>query len=419
VRIHGSRVVEQFLAREIGLDPTAVARGHLTGEIRLRMQARGCESLEQYEKLVLGDAQEQQALIDELVVSESWFFRDDQPFRWLGNQVKRELRQGTWPRPLRLISLGCGCGEEPYSMALVLLESGLSEGGFTIDAVDVSSRRIEAARTGVYSRNAFRGVGPNAIPRSFRPHPQGFELDPAIRRLVRFHRASLTDPGLLKGVAPYQVIFCRNVLIYLNHEARGVVEATIARLLDSAGWLVLGHADRLGSVDQPSLFMPVGDAASFTYRKRPLMTVAPPGSLRLDPPVKGAPGQGAPQRVGGDAQPRAADGRNPVCLLDEAERLANRKRHQEALELCKRALKLKGPGSRVYHLMGAIQQAAGDRRQAEESFKRAIYLDPHDEMALLALAALADQRGDRASANRFRRRARDLAKRQSEEGSRA
>ena len=101
----------------------------------------------------------------------------------------------------------------------------------------------------------------------------------------------------------------------------------------------------------------------------------------------------------------AAAGPPPPSLLDQAADLANRGRYDEAIAACERHLRLKGPGAPVYYLMGMIHQAAGDRRRAEECFHKTVYLDPRHDEALLALALLADRRGDRDAADGFRRRA--------------
>jgi chemotaxis protein methyltransferase WspC len=96
-------------------------------------------------------------------------------------------------------------------------------------------------------------------------------------------------------------------------------------------------------------------------------------------------------------------------LLEQAAELANQARHTEAIAACEQHLRLKGPGAAAYYLMGMICQAAGDRRRAEDCFRKTIYLDPGHDEALLALALSAERRGDRDAAAAFRRRARRTA----------
>ena len=114
-----------------------------------------------------------------------------------------------------------------------------------MDAVDVSLRRLELARRGVFSRNAFRGSDLAFRDRYFRAHGQGFAIDPAIRDRVRFLQGSILDPGLLAGEPRYDVVFCRNLLIYLDQPSRLRAMATLDRLLATDGRLVVGHADRV------------------------------------------------------------------------------------------------------------------------------------------------------------------------------
>ena len=99
----------------------------------------------------------------------------------------------------------------------------------------------------------------------------------------------------------------------------------------------------------------------------------------------------------------------PLSLLDQAAELANQGRFDEAIAACERHLQQKGPTASAYYLMGMICQAAGDRRRAEDCFRKAVYLDPRHDEALLALALLAERRGDHEAAAGFRRRAERIA----------
>jgi chemotaxis protein methyltransferase WspC len=117
----------------------------------------------------------------------------------------------------------------------------------------------------------------------------------------------------------------------------------------------------------------------------------------------------APCSAAVSGEPAGAAQRQPPpqpSLLEQAAELANQGRHAEAIAECERHLRLKGPGAPAYYLMGMICQAAGDRRRAEDCFLKTVYLDPKHDEALLALALLAERRGDRDAAAGFRRRAR-------------
>lgn len=403
MKASGLHVVEALLADRIGLDPTTLPQGMITRATRLRMDELKLNDIAAYGRLLAESDRELLALTEEVVVPESWFFRDERPFAWLRDHVAaRWLKEPALP-PLRVLSLPCSSGEEPYSIAMTLHKAGLPKSRFTIDAVDVSARRLESARAGVYTANAFRGSAAAGTEGFFRPRGQGFELDPAIRAMVRFQRASVLDPDLLQGADPYHVVFCRNLLIYLAAKARERVESTLDRLIEPEGWLVMGHADRQGSDGRPARFKLVGDPGCFTYRRVAPSDPAPPVN-RHQPTMRSAHRPSvAPRNTPATGKPAVAV--DAESLLAEAESLANQKRHAEAIAACERVLKLKGLSAPAYHLLGTIHQARGDSARAEDCFRKTVYLDPHHELALLSLALLAEQKGDPTAAAGFRRRA--------------
>ena len=215
--------IERLLASRIGLDPVSVGSPLILRAARQRMKELGLDDMGAYERWVRQSESELQALIEEVVVSESWFFRDERPFQWFREYVRERWLDDLLRPPLRVLSLPCAGGEEPYSIAMTLRDLGLPARRFHIDAVDISARRLAIARRGVYSSNAFRGSDLSFRARYFREHPQGYELDSSIRSTVRFLQASVLDPRLLEGSPPYDVVFCRNLLIYLEVSARACV----------------------------------------------------------------------------------------------------------------------------------------------------------------------------------------------------
>ena len=428
----GLRRILELLGHRIGLDPVAVGAHLVLRAAQRRMMELNLGDLETYAVRADQNESELQSLIEEVVVPESWFFRDERPFRWLGDYARDGWLNEPARPPLRVLSLACAGGEEPYSIAITLRDLGLPAHRFRIDAVDVSARRLAVARRGVYSINAFRGSQLGGRARHFREHPQGYELDPAIRATVRFIQGNVLDPKLLADSPPYDVVFCRNLLIYLDASARARVVAALDRVLAADGVLIIGHADRLELAGVAPRFAAVGEPGCFAYRKT---TAGVAGgewrvaggdrSLRtIHQEPTTAEVTGAGWRAAGEDRSftTSAQGltthQEPTThhptpatqeLLEQAAELANQGRHAEAIAACQRHLQLKGPSAVAYYLMGMICQAAGDRRRAEDCFHKTVYLDPKHEDALLALALLAERRGDRDAAARFRRRARHAA----------
>jgi chemotaxis protein methyltransferase WspC len=417
--------IEGLLASRIGLDPVSVGQKQIKRAVQQRMQQLGLDDVGTYERLVRESESELQALIEEVVVSESWFFRDDRPFKYFRKYVRERWLDDPLRRQLRVLSLGCAGGEEPYSVAIALRELGLTARRFHIDALDISARRLAIACRGVYSANAFRGSDLGYRVRHFREHPQGYELDASIRAVVTFHQASVLDLHLLEELSPYDVIFCRNLLIYLEVSARQRVMDSIDRLLAADGLLFIGHADRLGVFGEEAKFIAITEPGLFAYCRTahdaprligslveprvPIKLITSGGTAWPAPTLlPHAVDQSAARPVQQDSAVVAAAELIEPPLLDQAADLANRGRFAEAIAACEQHLQSEGLSSSAYYLMGMICQAGGNRRRAEDCFHKTVYLDPMHDEALLALALLAERRGDHAVAAGFRRRAERL-----------
>jgi chemotaxis protein methyltransferase WspC len=400
------RTAEAVLAARIGLDPQTVGAGAIQRALHARMSALGLHDRDAYLRHLVRSEHEQQELVEEVVVPESWFFRDEGPFATLRQYAAahRDRDRAAPVPPLRVLSIPCGCGEESYSIAITLLDLGLTPECFHIDAVDISARHLAVARRGVYRDNSFRGTNLAFRDRHFHcdKESQSFTLAPSVRATVGFVRGNLLDRGLLAGRAPYHVIFCRNVLIYFDVPARCVALATLHRLLEPAGILLVGHAERR-AINDPA-FEPYGEKAGFALRHRKPGVPANPAPLLapqpVAPPLRLEPAQTAPL-------PEA-----PMLLtessalwLAEALALADQGRNDEAADRCEVALRRFGPSAAVFFVLGLVRQSTARLADAETCFRKAVYLDPGHDEALFALALIAERRGDGGAAAGYRRRA--------------
>ncbi len=411
----GHEQIEDRLARAIGLDIASVGTHLIKKAVETRMAASGVDNLAEFVKLLDGSGGELQALVEEVVIPESWFFRDSRPFELLSQHARaRRARDLSCP-PLRVLSLPCAGGEEPYSIAMTLLDAGLLPAQFHVDAVDISDRVLAKARRGVFSLNAFRGPYSSFQSRYFRQGPEGFALDAAVKGTVRFIRGNLIDPDLLADQPPYDVVFCRNLLIYLDRDARERAVAAFDRLLTPSGLVFIGHSETLSFPS--SRFVMADESGSFAYRRaspdateartrrressrpKPSPSRPPPRSL----PVVVPPALPGPVPVAALPAPIASP--DTSTLLERASDLANQQRYEEAIRLCQRSIREVGPTAQAYFLLGIIHQAAGDASAAEACFHKSVYLDGQHDEALLALALIARRRGDHPSAAGYHRRA--------------
>ncbi|HTJ92191.1 MAG TPA: protein-glutamate O-methyltransferase CheR [Pararobbsia sp.] len=184
---------------------------------------------------------EQQHLVEAVVVPETWFFRDREAFVALA-KLARE-RHARWPdRTLRVVSLPCSTGEEPYSIAMALLDAGLPAGTFTIDAFDISARSLAHAARARYGRNAFRGHALEFRDHHFTIDANTWKLRDDVCATVRFARVNLFDPAI-RARGPYDFVFCRNVLIYFDKDDQARAVDVLEQLLAHDGTLFVGPSE--------------------------------------------------------------------------------------------------------------------------------------------------------------------------------
>src|SRR5712691_8034074 len=177
--------IEHALRDRIGLDAASIGSTLLQRSIRLRMKSHGLKKADDYFGLLQSSSAEWSELVESVVVTETWFFRDTESFMALLRLVQESLLTNPIGK-VRLLSLPCSSGEEPFSLAMALLDAGVAPERFEIDAVDISARALAGAEKGVYGKNSFRGKELGFRNRYFRSTPEGFAISPLVRKCVRF-----------------------------------------------------------------------------------------------------------------------------------------------------------------------------------------------------------------------------------------
>jgi len=341
------------------------------------------------------------ALVDLVVVPESWILRDPAVFETALRFVQRHLLAHPG-RQVRVLSLPCAGGEEPYSLAMLLARAGVKPEHCRIDGFDVSRAAIERARAGRFTRNAFRNprtdLDQEALrARFFSADGDGYVIDPALRAYVTFDQANLfeLDPA---HTGTYDLIFCRNLLIYFDAAMQVRAAARLYALLADDGLLLAGYAEA------PALcrngFGPRTPRDTFALRRQAgRVTDLPRPDARAIPRPAPAPAPAMPRPAAPPPAPVRRD------LLAEAKRHADAGRLAEAEQACRDALALRGEDAEAWFLLGLTAECAGRPQDAERCWRRCVYLDPDHYEALCGLALLFEQRGDDALGADFRRRA--------------
>ena len=408
----------RFLRERIGLDVESVGAPMVERALRQRCVAVGAVDLDHYWLRLQQSADEQQALIEAVIVPETWFFRYPESFTALASLAHKRLAELAGARPLRLLSLPCSTGEEPYSLAMALLDAGIAPGAFLIDGMDISPSSVTKAGQAVYGRNAFRGSDLGFRERYFDALDEGHRLHGRVQQQVSLQVGNVLDPALASRDGLYDFVFCRNLLIYFDVPTQQRVFEVLKRLLHPQGVLFIGPAE--GSLLARLGMRPLGIAQSFAYVRQeggnaPLAVAPVQPARRTVPPLATAgyppPGVPLPRPLRvlpmapkpAPAREHAREGASE--LLASIARLANAGASEQARAECQRYLGQFAPSAQVYYWLGLLSDTEGDAQQALTHYRKALYLEPQHPEALVHLAALLASQGDLAGARRLQDRA--------------
>lgn len=357
-------------------------------------------------------------LVAELTVHESYFFREPAQFEAIRRRILPQLQRERGPRAVFDIwSAGCATGEEPYSLAILLEQAGLLD-RCRIRATDISRAALAKAAAAAYSDWSFRGTDAASDPRYFRRRGGRFQLEARLRDRVAFEALNLMSGPYRQpsGDGGFDLILCRNVLIYFDTPTGARVAGWLLDALNDGGWLITASADP-----------PLWDWAPFEvlttpdgifYRKRSARRPCPPPSAQpgltptrsiagaqtvaaFDPPHERAPGIGDRRQ----AQPSGElAGDAPACLTRIKE-VANSAGSARAEPLAAAAL-TRHPMSPELHYLHAILLLDLNRwDEAQAAVQQVLYLDRNLAAARLLLGSILRRRGDLGGALRAYRNA--------------
>ncbi len=471
------RDIERLLRDTMGLDAPTLGANAIERAIRGRLaelspELRDAPSYSRYWQRLQQSPQELQALIEAVVVPETWFFRHREAFTALAQMAldERTARRGTMreTQALRLLSLPCATGEEPYSIAMTMLDAGFSTSEFTIDALDISERALALAREGVYGRNSFRGPPASLLfrERYFTQEGSNYRIADTLRTQVRWHSGNLFDASLVDRLGTFDFVFFRNVLIYFDRDGQSRAIAALERLmrmgatlfagpaeggaLTSNGMTSTGHVQAFsfrvtgpvsdvvpavasaaagvprvaGTLDAFSPAPPASAVDAIAQRRTPAIHVAHVGAARTLAPLPAT--SSVPSSVGSVASVAPLAPIPPVTkalpvatvtprddtpsadirkLLEQARIAADAGDFVPAVALCRKVLATDRANAQAEYLLGLVEDARGNAQGALIHYRRALYLDPGHYEALVHCAAQLNARGDTAGAKRLLERA--------------
>ncbi|MGE0452552.1 MAG: protein-glutamate O-methyltransferase CheR [Vicinamibacteria bacterium] len=267
------RLLRDFIHERFGLYYDDSQRASLRGRLVGRLQALDLSSFDEYYhhlRFAPRRGEELQSVVSHLTNNETYFFREMAQLNVFSDHVLRALRERksrSSERRVRVLSVGCSTGEEPYSLAMLLYDSGQFFWGWDlkVTGIDVDHAALDKARRGLYFHNSFRQTPPAALEKHFVRKGPGHELKEPLRRMVELRQGNLLEPESYAGLRPVDVILCRNVLIYFSDAAIARAVGLFHSLLAPGGFLLLGHAESLARVSNE--FTPVRFKGAMIYEK--------------------------------------------------------------------------------------------------------------------------------------------------------
>src|SRR5215467_11795321 len=246
--------LRNFVHEEAGIWLSQAKTALLVGRLAKRLRHHGLKSFKQYYDLVINSPEERIQMLDALSTNETRFFREPQHFELLKEVIfpkwTEEAASGRRGRKIRVLSAGCSTGQEPYSLAMALLDRFPAAAGWEIEIIgtDLSTRALEIARSGVWPAAKADEIPPPYLKafmlKGFSDQAGKMKAGPEIRSILRFFRMNLNEPAYpLTG--KFEMVFCRNVLIYFDQQGRERVVRRLANFLSPDGYLFLGHAESL------------------------------------------------------------------------------------------------------------------------------------------------------------------------------
>lgn len=413
--------------------------------VRRRLHATGLVGagayLSRLRDMAQGEA-EWAALEAEITIGETFFFRYAEQFAALGETILPALLERARPRSrLRIWSAGCASGAEPYSVAILLrrlLGEALPDWRLSILGTDLNEAVLETARQARFSRWALRTLSPEELQRDFIPAADGrhWLLRPQHRAMVRFEKHNLLS--LLDGTSPlqftdYDLILCRNVLIYFHPEVVLRIVRALSERLHEGGWLLLGHAEP--NPDFAEFLEVVNLPGTVAYRRRgetglappsaataaarplpagwpgsppavtnpaPWVPVAPTSAFPPGParPVAAPPRPAAPPSTAAAQEDSGAARQSGAGWLDQVRAQADRGDLLAASQACAAGLREWPLDAALHYYEGLVQRALGQRAAAERAFRRALYLRNDFVMAHYQLGLLLLDEGEAAAGRR-------------------
>ena len=395
----------QAIQAHAGLSLESTRCADAESGMRRAMVRAGIADIATYAERLASSRELLDPLVTELTVGETYFFREPDHFNFIRDEVLPRVRaRRGGQHVVRIWSAGCATGEEAYSLAILMQETGIR--GHVL-ATDISQHALRRARDATYRPWALRSLDDDRRRRWFHPAGEGWRLDARLEQQVTFERHNLARdayPSLPIGLWDMDLVLCRNVLIYFDRASIARVARGLYETLAEGGWLLTGPSDP--PLDGLAPLVPVITKYGVFYRRgegrQPI--ALPP--VTAPPPVRTGRASDPTRR----APARMADDDDPTAAVSHLRAVANTRGSAEAVRHARQALKRHRFSVDLHFLYAVLLFDLRRLAEAEGALTRVLYLNRSLAMASYLLGLVRRTRGKTAGARRAFRTARDLAR---------
>jgi len=259
-----------FLYRRTGMVFNEGKRYFVDRRVIDRMSATGSATFASYFARLRSDLQnEVEQFINAFTINETYFYREDQQLRCLTSDLLDErVRSKKRGEPIRIWSAPCSTGEEPFSIAIWILENWRQADAHDIEIVgsDIDTKVLEAAREGIFGKRSLMRLTPDLIEKYFVPiDPERWRIVQSLRESILLTSVNLVEASQTRAHGKFDVIFCRNVLIYFDDASRRMAAENLYENLEPGGYICLGHTESMSRISP--LFEVCRFADAIVYRK--------------------------------------------------------------------------------------------------------------------------------------------------------
>lgn len=243
----------EFFYRKTGIQFESSKRYFVDKRLVERIEATASDTFRSYFTLLRFQAsgEELQQLTNLMTVNETYFFREEYQFKCLVDSILSEITaRKTDHSPIRIWVIPSSSGEEPYSIAIYLLEqwAGINDWDIEIISSDIDTHMLAQARRGLYSVRAIQQLPARYLQKYFKRSGENYQLGDDLRGAVEFTRVNLSERADTRAYRNFDVVFCRNLLIYFDDLSRKTAAETFYDALNPGGFILLGHSESMSRI---------------------------------------------------------------------------------------------------------------------------------------------------------------------------